>query len=352
VPSPLLPLAEVWWLYGIFVLIVIGVLALDLGLLSRQHTEMSFRKAAAWSGLWVLFSLLINLGIHQYAEWRFTNDPRLLAVPGFDPTAAARMLSLEFLTGYLVEYALSVDNIFVFVVIFRFFVIPPKYQHKVLFYGILGAIVFRALFIGIGTALMRYHWVLWIFGGFLVLTGVKMAFTDDELEVHPERNPVIRFFEKHVPVTGKIEGSELFVKLPAPVQPGAVASGARWAATPLFVTVLFLEMTDILFAVDSVPAILGLTKEPLIVFTSNICAVLGLRSMYFLLAGAMGRFHLLNYGLAVILVFVGLKMLFLDNVFGGDDHKLPILLSLGIIGGVLLVSILGSLLFPRKAEPA
>jgi len=219
--------------------------------------------------------------------------------------------------------------------VFGFFAVPAKYQHRVLFYGILGALVFRAIFIAMGSVLMQYHWVVIVFGAFLILTGVKMFFAPEK-PIDPERNPVIRLFKRLMPVTPQLHGQRFFVR-----------QSGRLHATPLFVALLFLELSDIIFAVDSVPAIFALTREPLIVFTSNIFAILGLRAMYFMLAGAMDKFHMLKYGLAVVLVFVGLKMVWLNEAFGG---KFPISWSLGIIVAVIAVSVALSLFFPRRAQ--
>ena len=217
--------------------------------------------------------------------------------------------------------------------VFSYFGIPAKYKHRVLFYGILGALVFRAIFIALGSALMQFHWVIYMFGAFLIITGIKMFFSSNE-EIEPEKNLLIRIFQKFMPVTHKIDGKSFFLK-----------KDGRWHATPLFIALLFLEATDIIFAVDSVPAIFAITNEPLIVFTSNIFAIFGLRSMYFMLAGVIGKFHLLKYGLAVVLVFVGLKMVWLNDAFGG---KFPITWSLGIIIGTIAISIIASLLFPAE----
>jgi tellurite resistance protein TerC len=277
---------------------------------------VSIREAATWSVVWVTLALVFNYAFYLYALTSFDSNPRLLAVPGFDPEMAARQVGLEFLTGYIVEKSLAVDNIFVFVVVFGYFAIPSKYQHRVLFYGILGALVFRALFIAMGSVLMQYEWVVILFGAFLVLTGIKMMFAPEK-PIEPEKNPAIRLFKRLVPVTPQLDGQRFLTRI-----------GGRWHATPLLIALLFLEMSDIIFAVDSVPAIFALTREPLIVFTSNIFAILGLRAMYFLLAGAVDKFHLLKYGLAVVLVFVGLKMVWLNEAFGG---KFPISWSLGFI---------------------
>jgi tellurite resistance protein TerC len=334
--AQLFPFADYWWLYGVFVVGVLVLLALDLGVFRREAREMHFKEAVVWCSIWVSLALAFNVALYRYALWRFPQDARLSAIPGFDPHAAAWQVALEFITGYVVEYSLSVDNIFVFVLVLRYFAVPARYQYNVLFYGILGALVFRALFITLGAVLLQFHWVVWLFGVFLVITGVKMAIGSEET-VEPERNLLIRVVRRWLPVTPGFRGQHFFVR-----------EGGRIAATPLMVALLCLEATDIVFAIDSVPAIFALTREPFIVFTSNIFAILGLRSMYFMLGGAIERFHLLRYGLAVVLVFVGLKMVWLDTAFGG---KFPILWSLGIIAAALVASVIASLIFPRRPEP-
>jgi tellurite resistance protein TerC len=333
----LFPISEYWWFYAAFTGFVLLMLALDLGVFHRKAHAVSFREAATWSVVWVTLALVFNVLLYQYALWKFPTDARLLAVPGFDAAQAARQVGLEFLTGYVVEKSLSVDNIFVFVVVFGYFAIRPEYQHRVLFYGILGALVFRAIFIAAGAALMQFHWVILLFGGFLILTGLKMMFVREK-EIDPERNLLIRLFRRLVPVTHESHGKNFFVRL-----------NGRLHATPLFVALLFLELTDVVFAVDSVPAIFALTHEPMIVYTSNVFAILGLRSMYFMLAGAVDRFHLLKYGLAFVLIFVGLKMVWLNDLFGG---KFPVTLSLGIIAAAIASSVAASLLLPKAGRPA
>jgi tellurite resistance protein TerC len=333
----LFPFSEYWWFYAAFTGFVLLLLALDLGVFHREAHEVRFREAATWSVVWVALAMLFNFLLYRYALWKFPRDARLAALPGFDPSDAAWRVSLEFLTGYVVEKSLSVDNIFVFVLVFSYFAIPAKYQHRVLFYGILGALLFRAIFIALGAALMQYHWVVVLFGAFLILTGLKMMFVGEK-PVEPEKNLLIRLFRRFVPVTRELHGQNFFVR-----------AAGRLHATPLFIALLFLEATDIIFAVDSVPAIFALTSEPMLVFTSNIFAILGLRALYFMLAGAVDKFHLLKYGLAVVLVFVGLKMVWLNGLFGG---KFPITLSLGIIAGVIAASVALSLLFPKAhVEP-
>src|SRR5512142_2694488 len=327
------PFADYWWFYLGFIGFVVALLALDLGVFQRKAHAVSFREASIWSVVWIGLALAFNFGFYQYAAWKFARDSRLLQIPGFDPESASRQVGLEFLTGYVVEKTLSLDNIFVFVVVFTFFAIPAIYQHRVLFYGILGALVFRAIFIAMGSALLQYHWVILVFGALLILTGVKMIVVPDK-KIDPEKNPILRFFRRMVPVTSDLREQHFFVRL----------QGVLYA-TPLFLALLFVEISDIIFAVDSVPAIFALTREPLIVFTSNVFAILGLRSLYFLLAGAVERFALLKYGLALVLVFVGLKMVWLNDAFGG---KFPIAWSLGIIAAVIATSILFSLLSKRS----
>lgn len=331
----LFPFSDYWLFYVGFTVFVFLMLALDLGVFHKKSHEVSFKEASIWSVVWVSLSLIFNYLFYQYALWKFTTDPRLLAIPGFDAIKEASRVGWEFLTGYVIEKSLSVDNIFIFVMVFGYFSIPLKYQHKILFYGILGALVFRAIFIAIGSALMEYNWVIIVFGLFLLLTGIKMLFASEK-EIEPEKNLLVRLMKKFLPVTHQTDGDKFFIKI----------NGVR-NATPLFVALVFLEATDIVFAVDSVPAIFSITREPLIVFTSNIFAILGLRSLYFLLAGAVDKFHLLKYGLATVLIFVGLKMVWLNNLYGGH---FPIVLSLSIILGVILLSIILSLLIPKKKD--
>jgi tellurite resistance protein TerC len=317
----LFPFAEYWWFYAGFLVLVLAMLAVDLGIFHRDAHVVSFRESLTWSVVWVSIALVFNYGFYRYAAAQFGAEE-------------GQRLGLEFLTGYIVEKSLAVDNIFVFVLVFAYFGVPPQYQHRVLFYGIIGALIFRALFIALGSVLMQYALVVALFGVFLLLTGVKMLFAPDQ-KVDPERNPVIRLFKRLLPVTPEFHGQKFLVRL-----------DGRWHATPLMVALVFLEMSDVIFAVDSVPAIFAISREPLIVFTSNVFAILGLRAMYFLLAGAIERFALLKYALALILIFVGLKMVWLNDAFGG---KFPITWSLGIIGGLLTLAIVGSLL--RRPSP-
>jgi tellurite resistance protein TerC len=333
--APLLfPFADYWWFYGLFTLGVLVVLALDLGVFHREAHVVGFKEALGWSVFWVGLALLFGWGLHQFALYRLPLDPRLA---GLDHAALAQQTGLEYLTGFVVEKSLAVDNIFVFIVVFTYFGIPAKYQHRVLFWGILGALLFRILFIALGSVLMQYEWIVWIFGAFLILTGVKILFAPEK-PIEPEKNPVIRLLRRFVRVTPKLEGQAFFLR----------KTDGFVYATPLFVCLLFLELSDIIFAVDSVPAIFALTREPLIVFTSNVFAILGLRAMFFLLAGVMHKFHYLKYGLGLVLVFVGLKMVWLNEAFGG---KFPISWSLGIIAAIIGVAVAVSLLFPARAKP-
>ena len=316
----LLPFADYWWFYAAFTAFVLLLLALDLGVFHRHAHAVSFRESVTWSAVWVATALAFDYGFYLYAASTFGPD-------------LGRQLAFEFLTGYIVEKSLAIDNIFVFVLVFAYFGIPAMYQHRVLFYGIIGALIFRAIFIALGAALMQYHAVVLVFGAFLLVTGVKMLWAP-EPKVEPDKNALVRLFRRFVPVSPHLHGQHFLVRL-----------DGRWHATPLLVALLFLEMSDIIFAVDSVPAIFAISREPLVVFTSNVFAILGLRAMYFMLAGAIERFHLLKYGLACILIFVGLKMVWLNDLFGG---KFPIGVSLTIIGVLLAGSIVASLAWPLE----
>jgi len=335
-PITLFPFAEYWWFYASFTVAVIGMLSLDLGVFHRNAHAVSMKEALGWTITWCVLALTFCFAFWQYAEWKLPQDPRLIAagVSAAAAEAMARQSALEFLTGYVIELSLSVDNIFVFVIVFTFFGIPREYQHRVLFFGILGALVFRVIFISLGAVLMKFHWVIWVFGGFLVLTGLKILFAPEK-PLDPEKNPLLRLLRRFVPITPELHGQKFIV----------MKNGVRHG-TPLLVALMAIEFSDIIFAVDSVPAIFAITREPLIVFTSNIFAILGLRSMFFLLSGVMHKFHFLKYGLGIVLIFVGLKMAWLNEAFGG---KFPIVWSLGIIAGVLGSSVVISLLFPKPA---
>ena len=304
------------WLWVGFNTFVLAMLALDLGVFHRQAHVVSMKEAASWSALWVSLALVFNYGIYHF----------------MGPQAG-----LEFLTGYLIEKALSVDNIFVFVLIFSYFNVPPRYQHRVLFWGILGALLMRGAMIAAGAALItEFHWIIYVFGAFLVFTGIRMA-TQTEHAIDAESNPVIRLVRRFVPVTNQYHGQSFFVRQ-------EVGGRLRQVATPLFVVLVLIETTDLIFAVDSIPAIFAITQDPFIVYTSNVFAILGLRALYFLLAGVIHKFHYLKLGLSAVLVFVGVKMLLTDV------YKVPVGVSLGVIALVLATSVVASLLFPKAAR--
>jgi tellurite resistance protein TerC len=304
------------WLWLGFNAFVLAMLAVDLGVFHRNAHAVSFKEAAGWSVVWIALALAFNVGVYAFM---------------------GSQAGLEFLTGYLIEKALSVDNIFVFVLIFAYFRVPPQYQHRVLFWGVIGALLMRAGMIFAGAYLIKqFHWVIYFFGAFLVFTGVRMA-TQKEHDIEPEANPVVRLVRRVLPVTGQYHGQRFFV-------PQTIGGAVRRAATPLFVVLVLVETTDLIFAVDSIPAIFAVTTDPFLVYTSNVFAILGLRSLYFLLAGVIHRFHFLKLGLSVVLVFVGAKMLL------ADVYKVPIGASLGLIALILATSVVASLLFPKRAE--
>jgi tellurite resistance protein TerC len=297
--------------WGAFILLLLVLLALDLGVVHRKEHRVGLREAVVWSIVWTIIALIFNAWIY----YRFGMRP-----------------GLEFLTGYIIERSLSFDNIFVFIIIFNYFAVPAEYQHRVLFWGILGALISRGLFIAMGTALLsRFEWLMLVFGAFLVYTGINIL-RGKETEVHPESNPVLRLFRRFVPLTASYHGKRFFIR-----------ENHRTLATPLMLVLVVVEATDVIFAVDSIPAVLGVTRDPFIVFTSNIFAILGLRALYFLLAGLMHKFHYLSYGLGLVLVFVGGKMLV------ERWYEIPVQLSLGIVLGLLTVSIVVSLLRPASA---
>ena len=296
-----------------FTAFVLAMLVLDLSVFHRRAHDVRMREALIWTGVWIGMALLFNLGVYRWFGAK---------------------TGLEFLTGYLIEKALSVDNIFVFLVIFSYFRVPGALQHRVLFWGILGALVTRAIFIWLGAALLhRFHWVVYLFGAFLVFTGIKLLL-QGESEVHPERNPVLRLFARLVPSVSDYRGARFSV----------VEAGRRYA-TPLLTVLVVVETTDLVFAVDSIPAIFAVTRDPFIVYTSNIFAILGLRALFFVLAGTMEKFHYLQVGLGLVLAFVGVKMLL------ADVYKVPIGISLGVIAALLAGSIVASLLLPPAVPP-
>ena len=302
---------NIWFWLG-FIAFVLAMLSLDLGVFHRKAHEVRPREAGIWTAVWVTLALLFAAGLY------FVEN---------------RQVALTFLTGYVIEESLSVDNIFVMVLIFEYFRVPKSVQHRVLFYGILGALVMRGLFIAAGTALItRFHWVLYVFGAMLIVTGIRMARKQDE-GFEGERSPIVRGVRRLVPMSTEYHGSRFFI-----------TEGGRRRATPLLLVLVLVEITDLIFAIDSIPAIFGVTRDPFIVFSSNIFAVLGLRSLYFLLAAVVDRFYLLKYGLAVILSFVGFKMLTERFI------EIDIVLSLSIILGVLAASIAASLIWPARQE--
>jgi tellurite resistance protein TerC len=297
-----------WIAFNAFVIVL---LLLDLLVFNRKAHEIKLREALAWSVFWVALSLGFNLLVY------FT---------------MGKQPALEWLTGYLVEKALSVDNLFVFLLIFNYFKVPAQYQHRILFWGVLGALVLRGIFILVGGALLaRFHFLVYLLGAFLVYTGIRMGFSGDAPEVDPENNPVVRFLSRHLPITRHLEGGRFFVR----------RDGLRFA-TPLFVVLVMVETTDVVFAADSIPAILAITRDTFVVYTSNVFALLGLRAMYFALASMMRLFHYLHYGLALILVFIGVKIL-IEPIF-----PIPMPVALGVVGGILVGSVLLSIVRPKQ----
>lgn len=297
-----------WIVFNVFVLFL---LVLDLGVFHKKSHTVSVKESLWWTLVWVSLALLFNAGV-WYVE---------------GPTVA-----LEFLAGYLIEKSLSVDNLFVFLLVFSYFRVSPVYQHKILFWGIIGALVMRAILIVLGTALLaRFHWIMYVFGGFLVLSGIKMFFQKEDDDPHPDQTLAVRLFKKLYPVAEGYQGDKFFIK-----------QNGRTFATPLFLVLIVVEVTDLVFAVDSIPAIFSVTRDPFIVYTSNVFAILGLRSLYFALAGIMDMFHYLKYGLATVLAFVGVKMLI------GDWYHVPIGWALGVIVAILLVSVGLSLLWAKE----
>jgi tellurite resistance protein TerC len=296
-----------WILFNVFVLIM---LALDLGVFHKKDKPVTFKEALGWSAVWITLALIFNGWIYY---------------------SMGQQPALEYLTGYLIEKSLSVDNIFVFVLLFSYFKIPAKYQHRILFWGVIGALIMRGIFIGVGAIMIaRFHWVIYIFGVFLIYTGYKMIKESAE-EMHPENNPLVRWFTKKGKVTNELHGHDFFV----------IINGKR-LATPLFLCLLSIEFSDIIFAVDSIPAIFAITEDPFIVYTSNVFAILGLRSLYFALEGVISRFPYLRYGLAIILIFIGIKMVL------ADVYKIPIWASLIFIAVVLVASVLWNKVADRR----
>ncbi|HEX8348888.1 MAG TPA: TerC family protein [Hymenobacter sp.] len=304
-----------WVGFNVFVL---AMLMLDLLVFNRKAHVVKMREALGWSLFWVVLSLSFNYLVYR---------------------VMGRQAGLEFLTGYLIEKSLSVDNLFVFLLIFTYFQVPQQYQHKILFWGIIGALILRAAFILAGAALLaKFHILLYVLGAFLVYTGVRMAISAGEPEIDPDNNPVVKFLSRYMPVTSKIEDGRFFVR-----------KDKLLFATPLFVVLLMVETTDVVFAADSIPAILAVSRNTFIVYTSNVFALLGLRAMYFALAGLMQLFHYLHYGLSLILIFIGLKLLSTDYL-ASLGYEIPMSLSLGLVGFILAMSVILSLLLPKKAD--
>lgn len=329
------PLTEFWWLYAGFTFFVLIVLALDLGVFHKEAHEVSFKEASIWTIFWIGLAAIFNFIFYLFTYNELTTNEKYHNIIGFDAAMQSKNLALEFLTGFVVEKSLAIDNIFIFAIVFGYFGIPKKYQHRVLFWGILGALIFRAIFIAMGSILMKYHYVVVFFGALLILTGIKMFFAGTKPQ-NLENNFIVNQLKKIFRLHPHIEGQQFFIK-----KNGLVF------VTPLFLALIFLELTDIIFAVDSVPAIFALTKEPFIVFTSNIFAILGLRSMYFMLSGVMNKFIYIKYGLASVLVFVGMKMVWLNEYYGG---KFPIHWSLSIITVLIGSSIIFSIFKEKKTK--
>lgn len=303
-------MTQEFWLWTGFHIFVFAMLILDIGVFNRKAHEISIKEALLWSILWIGLAVVFNIGIWYYST---------------------PQLAFEFATGYVIEKSLSVDNLFVFLALFNYFKVPAKYQHKVLFWGIVGALLLRAIFIIGGVALItKFHFIIYIFGIFLVYTGFKLFRNKDE-QIEPEKNPLLKFVRKYIPLTHEYYEDKFFIK-----------RLGHTIATPLFVVLILIESTDVIFAVDSIPAVLAVSKDPFIVYTSNIFAILGLRTLYFALAGIVHIFHYLNAGMAIILMFIGVKMLI------SDVYKLPIELALGIVIAILIGSVVLSLLKPRR----
>jgi len=303
------------WLWIGFNLFVLLMLALDLGVFHRKAHIVSIKEATIWSVVWISLALVFNLGLYLFWDQLSPTS-----------TYTNREAALAFFTGYLIEKSLSVDNIFVFVLIFTFFAVPAAYQHRVLFWGILGALIMRGTLIAVGAALLKeFHWIIYVFGAFLIFTGIRMAIHRNE-KMHPEQNPLVRLLRRVMPVTDNYEGDKFFIR-----------RAGTLMATPLLLVLILVESTDLVFAVDSIPAIFAVTNDPFIVYTSNVFAILGLRSLYFLLAGVVDKFYYLKLGLSTVLVFVGTKMVLVDL------YKVPVGASLGVIASILAISVIASL---------
>ena len=300
-------------LWSVFNVFIIAMLIVDLVVLHKEDEPVSIKEALYWTGAWIILALIFGIGVYYYM---------------------GSQTALDYYTGYLIEKSLSVDNIFVFLLVFTYFKVPDEFQHKVLFWGIFGALVMRLIFIFTGVALIeRFHWIIYVFGGFLVFTGIKLAMEKDK-EVHPERNPVLKLVRRFFPTTKSYHGSKFFIR-----------KMGRLIATPLFIVLVVIETTDLVFALDSIPAILAITRDEFIIYSSNAFAILGLRALYFAVSGIMRLFHYLHYGLSLILVFVGIKMLL------SDLYHIPTPYALAFIGGALALSVIASILYPREEDP-
>ncbi|HLL74365.1 MAG TPA: TerC family protein [Pyrinomonadaceae bacterium] len=315
------------WLWAGFTAFILLMLAIDLGLFNRKAHAVTYRQSVIWSIVWVSLALLFTGVVY----WR-CSEPGVCHAP---PNEAI----FQYLTGYIIELSLSVDNLFVFLLLFSYFKVPAKYQHRVLFWGVLGALVMRAVMIGIGAVLIeKFHWIIYLFGAFLVYTGVKM-FRQDETDVDPEHSPIVRFVRRFIPIARGYDGQKFFTRV-----------DGKLHGTLLLLVLATVEFTDLVFAVDSIPAIFGITTDPFIVYTSNVFAILGLRTFYFLLAGVVEKFHYLKVGLAVVLTFVGVKMLTEGFVHDYVSKGTIILISLGFVVTVLVASVIASLIWPKEAE--
>lgn len=337
-----------WWAWTGFAVFILAMLAIDLGLFNRKAHAPTYKETVGWSITWISMALIFNVLIYFYGLEYFAADP--------NAAGKAWDVALKFLTGYLIELSLSVDNLFVFLLIFSYFQVPKKYQHRVLFWGVLGALVMRIVMIFIGASLIeRFNWIIYIFGAFLVYTGIKM-FREEETQIEPEKNPVVRFVQRFIPITHHYEGEKFFT-----VQDG------RRVGTLLFLVLVVVEVTDLVFAVDSIPAIFGITTDRFIVYTSNVFAILGLRTFFFLLLSVIEKFHYLRVGLAFVLTFIGVKMLlpmlgdgaaYLINLAGNAplaetirhyDH-IPTGISLVVVASALVLSVILSLIFPQDRK--
>lgn len=308
-----------WMFWVLFNVFVVAMLALDLGVFHRKKHVVEFREALGWTAVWIALAACFALFLYFWGHTLAGTTAR-----------SNSQLSLEFIAGYVIEQSLSVDNLFIFLLLFRSFQVPAEQQHGVLFWGVIGALVMRIIFIFAGITLLNaFHWLIYIFGAILIYSGIRLL-RQRGAEVHPEGNPVLRLFRRFFPVTNEYEDGKFFVK-----------RGLTTYATPLAIVLIMVETTDLLFATDSIPAVLAVTREPFIVYTSNVFAILGLRSLYFALAGLIEAFHFLHYGLSVILIFIGIKMMTSNYV------QIPIAIALGVVAGVLVISIGLSLMFPR-----